>query len=54
MTRRGIALALLGCVILTACGHYGPPVRSKPESGDATPYDASKRDRDSKQGSHQR
>jgi len=35
MTRRSVALCAALCVIFSACGHYGPPVREHPETGAA-------------------
>jgi len=36
MTLRRIAICAVACVMLAACGHYGPPVREHEEPGTAT------------------
>jgi predicted small lipoprotein YifL len=38
-TLERVALAIL-CVVLAACGHYGPPKHTEPERGAPTATDA--------------
>jgi len=55
MTRRGLAVAALFCVMLAACGHYGPPVPPAPKEGEAASPQPSmpKTDEDTKRHHHE-
>ena len=54
MTQREWALGAILCVMLSACGHYGPPVHPEPADKDASTSTRQlpKTDEDTKQSHH--